>query len=120
MLGQGGYDTSFFLLGWAPNTFDSWNALFNLAHSRDAAGAAGSFNLGGFADPGVDALIDAAATETEPAAREALLGQAWRRLHEAVAFVPLHQQHMAWGLRDTLEVAQRPDDQLVWRFVRRH
>ena len=38
----------------------------------------------------------------------------------AVAFVPLYQQHMAWGLRDTLEVMQRPDDQLVWRFVRRH
>lgn len=119
VLGQGGYDTSFFLIGWAPNTFDSWNVLFNLAHSRDAAGAAGSFNLGGFADQHLDALLDAAAIETEPAAREALLGQAWRLLHEAVAFVPLHQQHMAWGLRDTLEVAQRPDDQLVWRFVRR-
>lgn len=120
VLGQGGYDTSFFLLGWAPNTFDSWNALFNLAHSRDAATAAGTFNVGGFADPQLDALIDGAASAADPAARDAMLQGAWRRLHDAVAFIPLHQQHMAWGLRTTFDVVQRPDDQLVWRFVRKH
>lgn len=119
VLGQGGYDTSFFMIGWAPNTFDSWNALFNLAHSRDEASAAGGFNIGGYANPRLDALIDTAAATTDPVARDAMLAQAWRLLHEAVAFIPLHQQHMAWGLRDTFHVTQRPDDQLVWRFVRK-
>jgi peptide/nickel transport system substrate-binding protein len=67
-----------------------------------------------------DPLVEAAATETDPARRTAMLQDAWRIVHEAVGFVPLHQQHMAWGVRDTLEVAQRPDDQLVWRSARKH
>jgi peptide/nickel transport system substrate-binding protein len=120
VLGQGGYDTSFFLIGWAPNSFDSWNALFNLAHSRDPAATAGTFNLGGYADPRVDAAIAAAAAETDPGRRRAVLQGAWRAIHEAVGFIPLHQQHMAWGVRDTVELVQRPDDQLAWHAVRKH
>jgi peptide/nickel transport system substrate-binding protein len=68
----------------------------------------------------VDAAVAAAATETDPARRGALLQGAWRAIHEEVGFIPLHQQHMAWGARDTVELAQRPDDQLVWHAVRKH
>jgi peptide/nickel transport system substrate-binding protein len=68
----------------------------------------------------VDAAIAAAAAETDPGRRRAVLQGAWRAIHEAVGFIPLHQQHMAWGVRDLVELVQRPDDQLVWHAVRKH
>ena len=47
VLASGGFDTSFYLLGWTPGSFDSWNILFNLLHCRDDKGSeGGSFNPG--------------------------------------------------------------------------
>ena len=43
------YNTSFYLLGWTPNTYDAHNALFNLAGTRD--GVRGVFNNGGYSNP---------------------------------------------------------------------
>jgi peptide/nickel transport system substrate-binding protein len=50
ILASGGYDTSFYLLGWTPGSFDSWNVLDNLMNCRDEAGKGSPFNLGGFCD----------------------------------------------------------------------
>src|SRR5256885_16417497 len=38
VLQSGGYDTSFFLLGWTPGSFDSWNVLANMYRCRDEKG----------------------------------------------------------------------------------
>jgi len=116
VLAQGGYDTSFYLLGWTPGSFDSWNALYNLVHTRTEGGA-GTFNLGGYANPEIDALTAAILTETDLDARAALIAEAWQRLHEDVGYLPLHQQALAWGIADGLQVAQRADNQFVWRHV---
>jgi peptide/nickel transport system substrate-binding protein len=35
VLESGGYDTSFFIFGWTPESFDVWNVLFNLVACRD-------------------------------------------------------------------------------------
>ena len=35
-----------------------------------------------------------------------------------IAYVPLHQQALAWGVREGVAVAQRPDNQFAWRHVR--
>ena len=51
VLASGGYNTSFFLLGWTPGSFDSWNVLANLHGCRDAEGKGGLFNLGGYCNP---------------------------------------------------------------------
>jgi len=39
------YDTDFFLVGWTPLSFDSYNVLFNLIGSRDNETGRGKFNL---------------------------------------------------------------------------
>lgn len=120
VLGQGGYDTSFYLLGWTPSGSDSLNALFNLAHTRDPATGAGAFNVGGYANPALDALSAKIMTETDLARRDLLIRQAWQLLHDDVAYVPLHQPPIAWGLRDGVQVVMRPDDQFVWRHASRY
>src|SRR5256885_7439533 len=38
VLQSGSYDTSFFLLGWTPGSFDSWNVLANMYRCRDEKG----------------------------------------------------------------------------------
>ena len=62
------YNTSFYLLGWTPNTYDAHNALFNLAATRD--GTRGMFNNGGYSNPAFDALVDRIGIETVPARRQ--------------------------------------------------
>ena len=46
VLAQNDYDTSFFLLGWTPSTFDSHNPLSALMACR--VDDQGAFNLGGY------------------------------------------------------------------------
>ncbi len=116
VLAQGGYDTSLYMLGWTPGSFDSWNALYNLVHSRTPDGA-GAFNLGGYANPEIDALTADILTETDLDARTALIHRAWRVLHDDAGYIPLHQQALAWGVRDGVSVAQRADDLFAWRHV---
>ena len=56
-------DTSFYLLGWTPGTYDAHNALFALMACADDKGA-GQFNLGSYCNPKVDEL-----TQDDPVAR---------------------------------------------------
>ncbi len=48
-------DTSFYLLGWTPGTYDSHNALSNLIATPTDKGQ-GQFNLGSYSNPKVDEL----------------------------------------------------------------
>ena len=124
-------ETSFYLLGWTPGSFDSWNPLYNLhGCARVGAGAPiwaeadrnrisnGKFNLGGYCNPKVDALAARILAETDKAARDGLIEQAWSMTIADIAHVPLHQQALAWGVRDGVTLAQRPDNQFAWRHVR--
>jgi peptide/nickel transport system substrate-binding protein len=116
VLATGGFDTDFYLLGWTPGSFDSWNALYNLVHTREESGA-GSFNLGGYSNPRIDELTGKILTETDEPKRNGIIKEAWQMLHDDVGYVPLHQQSLAWGVSDKLELAQRADNQILWRFM---
>ena len=56
ILASGGYESSFFLLGWTLGSLDSHNIFANLYACRDDAGKGGQFNIGGYCNPEVDAL----------------------------------------------------------------
>ncbi|NBB83211.1 MAG: ABC transporter substrate-binding protein [Alphaproteobacteria bacterium] len=116
VLAQGGYDTSFYLLGWTPGSFDSWNVLYNIVGSREESGR-GAFNLGGYSNPELDALTDQILVETDLDRRAELINQAWQLEHETISHIPLHQQALAWGAADNVELAQRADNQFHWRHV---
>ncbi|MEE8271430.1 MAG: ABC transporter substrate-binding protein [Alphaproteobacteria bacterium] len=117
VLAQGGYDTSFYLLGWTPGSFDSLNTLYNVVGSRDVASGRGAFNLGGYANPEIDALADRILVETDFDRRNAMIRQAWELLHDDVGMIPLHQQALSWGASDGVDLAQRPDNVFSWQFV---
>jgi peptide/nickel transport system substrate-binding protein len=70
-------ETSFYLLGWTPGSFDSWNVLYNLHNCYDEKAGRGKFNLGRYCNPKIDALTDRILVETDAAKRDALIAQAY-------------------------------------------
>ncbi|RWM24655.1 ABC transporter substrate-binding protein [Mesorhizobium sp.] len=118
VLAPGGYDTDFYLLGWTPGSFDSWNVLVNLATCRDASGKGGPFNLGGYCNPKVDELAKQIVVETDTAKRNDLIHQAYQIMTEDTSHVPLHQQSLAWGKRKNLDIIQRADDQVLFYWAK--
>ena len=110
------YDTSFYLLGWTPATVDAHDALFNLIMTRGERGQ-GKFNLGGYSNPDVDALAKSAGSEMDSGARSEHLSEAFALVKEDVGYIPLHQQQLAWGVRDTVTLSQRADNIFELRWV---
>jgi peptide/nickel transport system substrate-binding protein len=123
-------DTSFYLLGWTPGSFDSWNVLHNIegcprktddsaiwAEDDRNSISRGKFNLGGYCNPKVDALADQILVETNVEKRASLIQQAWEITTSEIAHIPLHQQSVAWGVSDGVVVKQRADNQFAWRHV---
>ncbi len=75
----------------------------------------------GFADVGsrdVAPLTDRVLVETDQAKRTALIHQAWTITTGDIAYIPLHQQAVAWGVGDRVTVEQRADNQFAWRHAR--
>ncbi len=117
VLASGGYDTSFYLLGWTPGSFDSFNVLLNLHNCRDEKGTGGSFNLGGYCNARVDELTRMILTENDKTRRDGLIKDAYDITTSEVAHIPLHQQGLAWGKQDNIDLAQRADNQFMLRHV---
>ena len=123
-------DVSFYLLGWTPGSLDSWNVLYNLhGCPRVADGApiwnkadrnkisSGKFNLGGYCNEEVDALSAKVLSETDAGTRDQLIESAFAKTIGDIAYIPLHQQALAWGVRSGVTLKQRADNQFKWRFV---
>ncbi len=118
ILASGGFDTSFYLLGWTPGSFDSWNVISNLNGCRNADGTeGGAFNLGNYCNPKVDELAAQILEENDPTKRDDLIAQAYTILNEDVSHIPLHQQSLAWGKQKDVSVIQRADNQLMFYHV---
>ena len=110
------YKTSFYMLGWTPNTYDAHNSLFNLLGSRN--GTRGVFNDGGWSNPAFDALLDSIAVETDPAKRQQQILEASKLAHDEAATIPLHQQTVVWASKANIEVQQLADNTFPLRYVR--
>jgi len=102
-------DTSLFMLGWTPATYDAHNVLYNLMATPDGSGQ-GQFNLGGYSNPRLDELTRAIASETQDDRRQELIAQALRLHHEEIGHLPLHQQNLAWGMRGNVRMVLRADN----------
>ena len=108
------YNTSFGLLGWTPSSFDSWNVLANNAGCRDDNGVGGTFNYGGYCNPKVDALNKQILTETDLEKRDDLIYDAYKIVTDDYAFIPLHQQALAWGISKKIKIPLRADDEIMF------
>ena len=112
-------ETSFFLLGWTPGTYDSHNPLFSVLSTPGENGQ-GQFNLGAYSNARVDALTRTIASETDPAKRQAMIAEAFRLHAEDIGHIPLHQQMLTWGMKKNVELVQRADNfnYLKWVVIR--
>ena len=109
-------DTSFYLLGWTPSTYDAHNAMNALMACPDDKGA-GQFNLGSYCNPEVDKLTRAVQSETDKAKRAAMIKQAFDIHTNDVGHLPLHQQSLAWGVSKKVKVVQRGDNYLDFKWI---
>jgi peptide/nickel transport system substrate-binding protein len=115
VLKPGGYQTSFFLLGWTPATMDSQNVLHDVMGCRDDAKdvTRGEANLGGYCNKEFDALTDKITVETDTAKRDQMIKQAYEISAKDFGYIPLHQQALAWGVSNKVKLTQRPDNQVL-------
>ncbi len=112
-------DTSFYLLGWTPGSYDSHNPLFALM-STPGAGGQGQFNLGSYSNPKVDELTKAIAVETDPKKRNEMIREAMKIHQDDIGHIPLHQQALAWAMKKNVETVQLADNYmfLKWTVVK--
>lgn len=111
------WDTSFYLLGWTPGSFDSWNIMFNILGTYDKDSGRGKFNLTGYSNKDLDDLTDKVLSETDATKRNAMIKEAYEMSIKDVAYIPLHQQGLAWGKKKSVDLAQRADNQFMLYHV---
>jgi peptide/nickel transport system substrate-binding protein len=116
VLSSGGFDTSFYLLGWFPASLDSWNILTNILGCRDAINNIGQNNLGGYCNAKIDDLAKAILVETDSIKRDEMIAEAFRIEHEDISHVPLHQQWLIWGISKRMRVVQ-PASAGMWFYL---
>ena len=106
---------SFAMLGWQPLTYDAHSTLQDAMNTpKDKVG---TYNVGNFSDPRIDALTEKVEVETDPAKRQALISEALALDKEDIGHIPLHQAGLAWGVRKGVHVVQRSDDSLEFKWV---
>ena len=109
-------ETDFYLLGWGVPTYDS-EYIFNfLVHSRDEK--YGSWNGTRFGDAGLDARIEALASETDLPKRNGMIAEIWRAVQDEQIYVPIHHQVLNWGMKSDIRTIVSPDDTAMFKYFR--
>ena len=109
-------DTSFYMLGWTPGTYDSHNALNGLMRCVDDKGS-GQFNLGAYCNPKVDELIAKIQSETDKPKRQAFIAEAFKLHTDDIGHLPLHQQALAWGVSKKVDLVQLADNFMPFKWM---
>src|SRR5215471_2189790 len=115
VLKAGGFQTSFYLLGWTPGSYDSQNVLHDIMGCRDDAKdpTRGEANLGGYCNKELDALTDKILVETDNAKRDQMIKQAYEIGIKDYGYIPLHQQALALGVSKKVKLTQRADNEVL-------
>ncbi|AKJ31466.1 ABC transporter substrate-binding protein [Caldimonas brevitalea] len=107
---------SLFMFGWTPATYDAHNPLSSLMATPNDKGQ-GQFNLGGYSNPKLDALVQKVQSETDDARRNQLIREAFKLHQDDIGHVPLHQQSLAWAAKKNIELVQLPDNFMFYKWV---
>ena len=109
-------DTSFYLLGWTPSTYDAHNALSALMATPTEKGQ-GQFNLGAYSNAKVDELTLRIQSETDQAKRNAMIKEAFDVHAADIGHLPLHQQSLAWAMKKSVTLVQLADNFMPYKWV---
>jgi peptide/nickel transport system substrate-binding protein len=103
------WETDFYLLGWGVPTFDSQYVFDFLVHTRE--GSYGAFNGTRYSNPELDAKIESLATMTDLEARDAIIAEIWDEVMEDRIFLNIHNQVLAYAMRDGINLEVHPENQ---------
>lgn len=104
-----------YLLGWSPGTFDAEHPLRFLVHT--AGERLGTWNFGGYSNLRADELLPLIQSEIDDDARQAMLDETAAIVQEDMVYVPLYVAPLLWGVRDGIDLTQRPDNFFILRWV---
>jgi peptide/nickel transport system substrate-binding protein len=109
-------DTSFYLLGWTPSTGDSHDVLSAIMATPTEKGQ-GQFNLGAYSNPRLDELTLKVQSETDEKKRNDMIREAFKIHQDDVGHIPLHQQALAWGMSNRVNLVQLPDNRMFFKWI---
>ena len=109
-------DTSMYVIGWSPATWEPEGVLVPLAHARTGPGV-GEYNFGGYSNKQVDASVDRGRLEFDPARRIALFTEAMLAIDADAGFIPIIYRKITWAMRKPVKAVIRPNDILDLRMV---
>jgi peptide/nickel transport system substrate-binding protein len=112
------FETSFFMLGWTPVTYDMHDALINLMQTRNAETKKGQFNVAGYSNPKLDELADKIQVEVDKAKRDAMIAEVTKLYMSDMVYIPLHQQTVIWATRKNVDLVLSADNIFQWRWVK--
>lgn len=98
-----------YMLGWATlPPMDGFSVLSSLiTEPKDNFGGS---NPMGYKNDRIEALTRASAVELDEPKRRAMLVEALKIAKETVAYIPLHQQPVAWAMKNNIDLPQFPDE----------
>ncbi|HWJ88058.1 MAG TPA: ABC transporter substrate-binding protein [Pelagibacterium sp.] len=102
-------ETDFYLLGWGVPTFDSAYVFNDLVHTKD--GEYGTYNIGLYSNPEIDAKIVSLGTMTDLDARDQTIAEIWEQVQADRVFLTVHVQELAYAMRDDMSLAVHPENQ---------
>ena len=80
-------------------------------------GKLGAWNPGGYSNKRVDELITLVGQEYDQKKRQAYISEVLTIHKDEIGHLPLHQQTLAWGVRDGVNVIQTGDEYLRLWYV---
>jgi len=110
-------DTSAYMLGWIPSTFDAQNTLQSIVHTR-TSGDDGNWNQGRISDPEIDALIDAIKGETDAAKRLGMVQKALTLTRDRYYYITLHHLMKPWAMRKNVTTVHRSNEWPESKYAR--
>lgn len=110
-------ETDAYMIGWATlPAMDGFSPLNAMLATRD--GDWGGNNPNGYSSSRMDEIAVQAASEIDEPTRIALIEESMQIARDDIAYIPLHQQPLSWGVRDGVEVIQFPDNYFrAWHYT---
>ena len=108
-------ETDFYLLGWGVPTFDSAYIFNDLVHTKE--GDYGAYNVGLYSNPELDAKIRSLGSEIDLEARNATIAEIWEVVKADRVLLPVHNQVLAYAMRDTVTLPVHPENQPLMSSV---
>ena len=102
-------DSDFYLLGWGVPTFDSAYVFNDLIHSK--TDELGTYNVGLYTNPELDAKIVSLNVESDEATRDATVAEIWEVVKTDRVLLPIHNQVLAYAMRDGVTLPVQPENQ---------